>query len=81
MQEFKPITKYFAVGNWIQVKVDGVLYRLRLLEYEIDYDALANIGIVFSDVYNAENGVSDIESIINAAESMASSYPTLQDPY
>ena len=78
MQEFKPITKYFAVGNWIQVKVDGVLYRLRLLEYEIDYDALANIGIVFSDVYNAENGVSDIESIINAAESMASSYPTLQ---
>lgn len=77
MKEFKPLVDYFEVGNWIQVKVDGQLYRLRLLDYEINFDELQNIAITFSDVKKISTGVSDVESILNSAASMATSYGAL----
>ncbi len=77
MEEFQPLVDYFAVGNWIQVRVDGVLYRLRLLDYEINFDNLQNIAITFSDVKKISTGATDLESILNSAESMATSYPAL----
>ena len=77
MKEFKPIVDYFSVGNWIQLAVDDKLYRLRLLDYEINFDNLNNIAITFSDVKQAQNSVSDVESILNQAASMATSYGSL----
>ena len=77
MKEFQPLVDYFAVGNWIQVRVDGILYRLRLLDYEINFDNLQNIAITFSDVKKISTGATDLESILNSAESMATSYPAL----
>lgn len=74
MKEFSAIVDYFEVGNWIRVRVDGNVYKLRIIEYEIDYDNLANISIVFSDVKNGAAGVSDAESIMSQAASMSSSY-------
>ena len=43
--------------------IQNTIYKLRLLEYEIDYDDLNNISVVFSDVVNISGGCSDIESI------------------
>lgn len=77
MEEFQPLVDYFAVGNWIQIRVDGILYRLRLLDYEINFDNLQNIAITFSDVKKISTGATDLESILNSAESMATSYPAL----
>lgn len=74
MAEFKPIIDYFEVGNWIRVRTDGKVYRLRLIEYEIDFDNLENINIQFSDVLSGAGGMSDVESILNQASSMSSSY-------
>ena len=71
MKEFSAIVDYFEVGNWIRVRVDGNVYKLRIIEYEIDYDNLANISIVFSDVKNSAAGVSDAESIMSQAASMS----------
>ena len=74
MKEFEPIVDKFSVGNWIRVKIDNEVYRLRLISYSIDFDDLDNISIEFSDVKRYVDGVSDSEDIINQAASMASSY-------
>lgn len=74
IKEFEPIVKYFEVGNWLRVRVDENIYRLRLLNYEVDFDNLENIAITFSDVTIVPSGTSDVESILNQASSMASSY-------
>ena len=74
MKEFEPIVDSFETGNWIRIKTDGKLYRLRLIEYEIDFENPENIAVTFSDVTKIQGGYSDIESILNQASSMATSY-------
>ena len=49
MPEFLPIVDYFQLGNWIKCRTDGKLYRLRISEYEIDYDNLDSLNVTFSD--------------------------------
>lgn len=77
MKEFEPITKYFSVGNWIRVRINDEIYRLRLISYTIDFNNLDNISIEFSDVLQCINGISDIESILNQAESMTKGYDSI----
>lgn len=74
MKEFEPIVDNFSVGNWIRVKIDGEVYRLRLISYSIDFDDLDNISIEFSDVKKYSDGMTDSQDIINQATSMATSY-------
>lgn len=74
MKEFLPIIDNFEVGNWIHIKVDDKVYRLRLLSYSIDFDDLDTLSIEFSDVKQYKDGVTDSESIMSQAKSMASSY-------
>ena len=74
MREFAPIVDSFALGNWIRASTDGNVHRLRLIEYEIDFDDLTYIPVVFSDVIQVHDGVSDVESILNQASAMSSSY-------
>ena len=77
MEEFQALISNFEVGNWLRLMVDGEVYKLRLLEYEVDYDDLDNISVVFSDVVRVSGGYSDIESILKQASSMATSYDTV----
>lgn len=74
IEEFKPIVNYFEVGNWIRITIDGKTYRLRLLDYDIDFDNLDNISVTFSDVIEMNTIVSDTKSILESAQSMSSSY-------
>lgn len=74
MREFKPIVEYFSVGNWIRVKVDDEVYRLRLISYTIDFDDLDNISIEFSDVKRFADGMTDSEDVLSQAASMATTY-------
>lgn len=77
MKEFEKIVDYFAVGNWIRVKINDEIYRLRLLSYTIDFNNLDNISIEFSDVLHCANGISDVESILNQAASLTKGYPSV----
>lgn len=74
MKEFKPIVDSFEVGNWIRVSVDGIVYKLRLVEYQIDFENISEVSVVFSDVNTTVDGISDIKSVLSQASSMASSY-------
>lgn len=77
MKEFSKIVDYFEVGNWIRLKVDESIYKLRLINYQIDFENLNNIQVEFSDVKKVANGYSDIESILAQAKDMSSSYETV----
>ena len=72
--EFEPIVDKFALGNWLRIRVDGKVYRLRLIEYELNFSNLLNISVTFSDVKSAVDGATDIENILDQASSMATSY-------
>lgn len=72
--EFKPIIDHFSVGNWIRVRVDNNIYRLRLIEYEINYSDLSSISVTFSDVTKTADGLSDVASVLAKASSLTSSF-------
>jgi len=75
MEDFKPILSYFETGNWLRIRVGEQLYKLRLVEYSIDFDNISNISITFSDVKTISlNAISDLQSIASQAQSIASSY-------
>ena len=76
--KFKPLVKSFKVGNWIRVQIDDKIYKLRLLEYTIDYKDFDNIPVEFSDVTRIKNGITDVESVLSQASSMATSYNTVK---
>ena len=77
IEKFKPLVKSFKVGNWLRVQVDEKIFKLRLLEYEIDFGNFDKIPVEFSDVTKIKNGVTDVESVLSQASSMASSYGAL----
>lgn len=78
IKEFQKLVEYFAVGNWIRIEVDEIIYKLRLLKYEIDYEDLSNINVDFSDVEKIRDGVSDAESVLSQAASIATSYDSVK---
>lgn len=78
MEEFQPLVQHFQCGNWIRIRVDDNVYRLRLISYDIDFDDLTHITVEFSDVKQVSNGVTDAESIFAQAKQMATSYTATQ---
>ena len=78
IDKFKSLVDSFEVGNWIRVQVDDKIFKLRLLEYGIDFGSFENISVEFSDVTKIKNSITDIESVIEQASSMATNYSSVQ---
>ena len=78
IKEFAPIVKYFKVGNWLRIKVDGKLFRLRLLSYDIDFNNLKTLPVIFSDVTRTIGGTTDSQNMLEQAASMATSYDSIK---
>lgn len=72
--KFKDLVKSFKVGNWIRVQIDDRIFKLRLLEYCIDFGDFDNIPVEFSDVTKIKNGITDVKDVLSQASSMATSY-------
>ena len=72
--EFKPYITDFALNNWIRVECDGIVYRLRLIGFSIDFGTLSDISVEFSDVTIAPGFISDMQSLLQQASSMAGTY-------
>lgn len=45
----------FDVGNWLRIEIDDKVYKLRLTSYQINFGALNNIQVEFSDVKSSNN--------------------------
>ena len=78
MKEFLPIIKHFQVGNWLRVRIDGKIYRLKLLSYSIDYSDLSKITVTFSDVRDIFSYSDSISDTIKSAQSMSKSYESVK---
>ena len=74
MEEFKPLQSKFKVGNWIHLKVDDKVYKLRLTNWTVDYDDIEDLDVEFSDVVRVGNIITDTESILSKSRSMATTY-------
>lgn len=74
IKEFAPVVDKFELGNWIRIKVDGQLYRLRLSSYEIAFSSIQNINVGFTDLTKTADGMNDIKSILSKSQSISSSY-------
>lgn len=77
LKEFTPIVRYFEIGNWIRLKVDNTIYRLRLIGYNIDFNNIESIEVEFSDAVSMSGGVDKSKRIFEKAASMASTYSTV----
>ena len=74
IKDFEKLLNHFEVGNWLRINVDGNIYKLRLLSYDIDFDNLSKLNVEFSDVIYVGNVYSDTKSIAKTVSSIASSY-------
>lgn len=81
MEEFSPLKDKFKIGNFIRIRIDNNLYRLRLISYQIQFneDGNPNVDVEFSDVTKIRDGVTDMQSILNQVTSMASSYDSFKN--
>ena len=74
IKEFEPIVDKFKLGNWIRVKIDGTIYRLRLVDISYSTGDTSKINVEFSTVSKAQNLVSDIQQIVQSAKSMSTNF-------
>ena len=73
-ENFKPYLNNIKVGNWLRVKVNTIVYKLRLINISISGDELTDITFEFSNVTEFKNYISDVQNIISKAQNITSSY-------
>lgn len=73
LNEFE-LLEMFVSGNWIRMEVDNKIYKLRMTNWEIDYDSPENLSVEFSDAIYKGNTISDVASVLSKARSMATTY-------
>ena len=74
MKEFKPLIDYFELGNWIRVRIDGELYRIRLVSYTIDFSSLQTIAVEFAVMSKIKDLAYEAQQIQKTISSISSSY-------
>ena len=73
----KRFINLFDGGNWLRVRVDDKVYKLRLTNWEIDYTKPEELEVEFSDVNYSGDTMSDIASLLSQTRTMATSYNTV----
>lgn len=75
LPEFKPLYDSFQLYNYIRVRTDDELLKLRILGLEISGDSLDSVTVTFADKIESITGTaSDIKSILNQAQSISTTY-------
>lgn len=76
---FEPILDDFCLGNFIRTKIDGQVYKMRLIDIHIDYDNLDTLSVTFSDITKGINNLSDrLSNTIAQVSSMSTSYSAIK---
>lgn len=72
--DFEPFYNQFDLFNWIHAEVDERHILLRLIGVTFDFANTNQIEVEFSEQVKNADGLTDIESILSQAKSMATSY-------
>ena len=73
----KKFINLFDSGNWLRIKVDDNIYKLRLTNWELDYSKPEELEVEFSDAVRVGNIVDDVASVLSQARTMATTYDAL----
>ena len=75
LPEFEPLYDKFALFNYIRVRTEDEILKLRLIGIEFDGDSVEEIQVTFSEQIESIDGtMDDLKSIIKQASAMATSY-------
>lgn len=78
IREFAPLVDSFQVGNWIRVRVDDTVYKLRLIGYSIQFSSVQELEVEFSEATMCSSGMTDVKSVLDQMRSIATSYSYTQ---
>ncbi len=77
LPEFERLHESFALFNYIRVRADGELLKLRIIGIDFAGESPEKIEVTFSDQVKSVDGkMDDLRGIIKQAASMATSYPS-----
>jgi len=75
VKEFAPLVDYFECGNWIRViDDDGEVYKLRLIDYEVNFENLNSLTVTFSDVVRTIDGLEPVREILVKSSDIINNY-------
>ncbi len=75
LPEFEPLYDQFALFNYIRVRTEDEILKLRLIGIDFDGNSISDISVTFSEKVESVDGlIDDTQSIIQQAGSIASSY-------
>lgn len=75
LPEFEKLYESFALFNYIRIRTEDEILKLRIMGIEFDGNSVENIGVTFSEnIESIDGNVSDLQSILDSAQSIASSY-------
>ena len=79
LPEFEPLYDKFELFNYIRVKTDDETLKLRLIGVDYSGDGMETIEVTFSDqIESVDGNISDLQSILDQAQSIATSYSSVQ---
>lgn len=77
LPEFEPLYDSFALFNYIRVRTEDELLKLRLIGIEFNGDSIEEINVTFSDqIESIDGSLSDAQSIYQQMSSIATSFPS-----
>lgn len=75
IKEFEELVNHFECGNWIRIiDDDGNIYKLRLIDFEVDFGNLDDISVTFSDVVRTIDGLEPIKEILVKSSDIINNY-------
>lgn len=74
VKDFEQIRNKFKNGNFLRVRVNDKIYRLRLIKWSPNASDDTKIDVEFSDLTVAPGISNDLSSILNSAKGMSSTY-------
>jgi len=82
MPEFESLWEDFDVCNWIAFRVDDKIFRLRILNYNIQFDenSISEIDVEFTTATEGKTAslFGYTQQILDSAKSMATSFPYIK---
>ncbi len=77
LPEFESLYEKFALFNYIRIRTEDEILKLRLIGVEFSGDTVESINVTFSEQIESVDGkLSDLQSIIQQADSMATNFPS-----
>ena len=76
--DFAHIKDKFKIANWLRVKIDDDIYRLRLMSASICLGNPESLTVEFSNITSYHDVMNDVQSVLSKAQSMSTSYNATQ---